>query len=118
MGVKLHTCNKATIPSPLILCVYTLQDLVHSELLKIAEAAAPKDLGRFPALQNRLGNAVLDYIKVGGGVLDGGLEGGGGCSVCVWGGGLSFEAVGSGPVCVVVDGCVCVCGGGDAEVGC
>lgn len=41
-----------------------LQDLVHEELLKIAEAAAPKDLGRFPALQRRLAAAVLEYIQV------------------------------------------------------
>jgi hypothetical protein len=38
--------------------------LVHEELLKIAEAAAPKDLGRFPALQRRLAAAVLEYIQV------------------------------------------------------
>jgi hypothetical protein len=37
---------------------------VHEELLKIAEAAAPKDLGRFPALQRRLAAAVLEYIQV------------------------------------------------------
>lgn len=41
-----------------------LQDLVHEELLKIAEAAAPKDLSRFPALQRRLAAAVLEYIQV------------------------------------------------------
>jgi hypothetical protein len=35
--------------------------------LKIAEAAAPRDLGRFPALQRRLATAVLEYIQVGGG---------------------------------------------------
>lgn len=42
------------------------QELVHEELLKIAEAAAPRDLGRFPALQRRLAGAVLEYIQVGG----------------------------------------------------
>lgn len=47
-----------------ILC-FQLQELVHEELLKIAEAAAPKDLGRFPALQRRLATAVLEYIQVG-----------------------------------------------------
>jgi hypothetical protein len=51
--------------SVLIHCLSMLQDLVHEELLKIAEAAAPKDLGRFPALQRRLAAAVLEYIQVG-----------------------------------------------------
>lgn len=37
---------------------------MHEELLKIAEAASPKDLGRFPALQRRLATAVIDYIQV------------------------------------------------------
>jgi hypothetical protein len=41
-----------------------VQELVHEELLKIAEAAAPRDLGRFPALQRRLAAAVLEYIQV------------------------------------------------------
>jgi hypothetical protein len=40
------------------------KDLVHEELLKIAEAAAPRDLGRFPALQRALAAAVLEYIQV------------------------------------------------------
>ncbi|WIA15453.1 hypothetical protein OEZ85_002099 [Tetradesmus obliquus] len=47
--------------SPALSC----KDLVHEELLKIAEAAAPKDLGRFPALQRRLAAAVLEYIQSG-----------------------------------------------------
>lgn len=47
------------------------QELVHEELLKIAEAAAPRDLGRFPALQRRLATAVLEYIQVGGGHCQG-----------------------------------------------
>eukprot|EP00775_Hariotina_reticulata_P001703 gene1703-2048_t len=41
------------------------KELVHEELLKIAEAASPKDLGRFPALQRRLATAVIDYIQAG-----------------------------------------------------
>jgi len=40
--------------------------------LKIAEAAAPRDLGRFPALQRRLAAAVLEYIQVRRGVVGGG----------------------------------------------
>lgn len=46
------------------LFAWGLQELVHEELLKIAEAAAPRDLGRFPALQRRLAAAVLEYIQV------------------------------------------------------
>eukprot|EP00879_Flechtneria_rotunda_P015506 GHRR01016216.1.p1 GENE.GHRR01016216.1~~GHRR01016216.1.p1 ORF type:complete len:589 (+),score=198.40 GHRR01016216.1:203-1969(+) len=41
------------------------KELVHEELLKIAEAAAPTDLGRFPALQRRLAAAVLEYMQSG-----------------------------------------------------
>eukprot|EP00878_Enallax_costatus_P013508 GHUV01014123.1.p1 GENE.GHUV01014123.1~~GHUV01014123.1.p1 ORF type:complete len:883 (+),score=283.34 GHUV01014123.1:471-3119(+) len=43
----------------------TCKELVHEELLKIAEAAAPKDLGRFPVLQRRLATAVIEYIQAG-----------------------------------------------------
>ncbi|KAF8057938.1 DRP3A [Scenedesmus sp. PABB004] len=47
--------------SPALAC----KELVHEELLKIAEAAAPRDLGRFPALRRRLAAAVLEYIQAG-----------------------------------------------------
>ena len=41
------------------------QQLVYEELLKIAEAACPGELGRFPVLQRRLAAAVLEFIQVG-----------------------------------------------------
>lgn len=55
----------ASCPPPLV-CAHQNppKELVHEELLKIAEAAAPRDLGRFPALQRRLATAVLEYIQV------------------------------------------------------
>jgi hypothetical protein len=37
--------------------------MVYEELLRIAEAACPKDLSRFPQLQRRLAQAVLDFIQ-------------------------------------------------------
>lgn len=43
-----------------------VKDLVYEELLRIAEAACPRDLPRFPALQRRLAQAVLDFIQAGG----------------------------------------------------
>jgi dynamin 1-like protein len=54
----------------------TCLQLVYDELLKIAEAAAPPELARFPVLQRRLAAAVLEFIQVcvGG---EGGWGGGG-----------------------------------------
>lgn len=40
-------------------------ELVYDELLKIAEAACPRELSRFPTLQKRLATAVLEYIQSG-----------------------------------------------------
>lgn len=50
--------------SKLLQPAMTCKDLVYDELLKIAEAACPRDLGRFPVLQRRLAAAVLDFIQV------------------------------------------------------
>jgi len=41
------------------------KDLVHEELLRIAEQACPKDASRFPGLQRALASAVLDFIRLG-----------------------------------------------------
>jgi hypothetical protein len=58
--LRKETAAAAALSSPSL-----SQELVHEELLKIAEAAAPPDLGRFPALQRQLAAAVLGYIQVG-----------------------------------------------------
>ena len=41
-----------------------VKELVYDELLRIAEAACPAELARFPALQRRLATAVLEFIQV------------------------------------------------------
>jgi hypothetical protein len=42
--------------------------MVYEELLRIAEAACPRDLPRFPYLQRRLAQAVLEFIQARGGL--------------------------------------------------
>lgn len=61
-----------------------VKELVYSELLRTAEAACPSDLSRFPALQRRLAQAVLEFIQVS--IERGEGRAGGGVSARVEGG--------------------------------